>query len=103
MRVNRRDSAWGMEREGGGGGRLVPEGGISYEWGGGGGGGGGRPPRAYAGSGAATSSQHNVFLKNPGYKFEIPIMHNVTMHCLVPNNTVITIQYRSTSFTMQLP
>ena len=44
-----RDSAWGMERGGGGGGggggaaigprgrQLVPEGGISYEW-------GGRPP-----------------------------------------------------------
>ena len=30
-----RDSAWGMER--GGGRLLVPEGGISYEW-------GGRPP-----------------------------------------------------------
>ena len=42
-----RDSAWGMER--GGGGQLVPEGGISYEWGGGG---GRPPPRAYAGSGA---------------------------------------------------
>ena len=32
-----RDSAWGVER-GGGGRQLVPEGGISYEWGGGGGG-----------------------------------------------------------------
>ena len=44
-----RDSAWGMERGGGGGGglQLVPEGGISYEWGG-----GGRPHRAFAGSGA---------------------------------------------------
>ena len=33
--VRARDSAWGMERGRGGGGRqLVPEGGISYEWGG---------------------------------------------------------------------
>ena len=37
------------EWSGGGGRQLVPEGGISYEWGGGGG--GGRPPRAYGGSG----------------------------------------------------
>ena len=44
-----RDSAWGMER---GGRQLVPEGGISYEW-------GGRPPppRAYAGSGAVCHSR----------------------------------------------
>ena len=40
----------GVWSGGGGGGRqLVPEGGISYEWG------GRPPPRAYAGSGAATN------------------------------------------------
>ena len=34
-----------------GGGQLVPEGGISYEW-------GGRPPQAYAGSGAVLHTHY---------------------------------------------
>ena len=46
---------------GGGGGRqLVPEGGISYEWGGGGG--GGRRPQAYPASGAETNSNDACYV-----------------------------------------
>ena len=63
---------------GGGGGRqLVPEGGISYEW-------GGRPPppRAYAGSGAVQKDTSLARVELPNKGTNVVVIHeSVIMLC----------------------